>query len=92
MNIRADSFLGRTWGALGRRGDHRVMAGMDIWRVYGGQPSPVTLATRRQARRLQRKYARLGIQSSLYSGDGKDWELRQRLDENGRKYALEGER
>lgn len=40
------------------------------WRVYGSQPAPVVVATGRQARRLARRYARLGIRADLYVADG----------------------
>ena len=46
------------------------------WRVYGDQPMPVTCRTERAARRLARKYKRLGIRATLYTAGGETgWEL-----------------
>ncbi len=67
------------------KGDSRHVA---FWRVYGGQPLPRTFTSRRAARRLMRRYARLGIQASLYRAEGGDWELISRQDANGRPYLL----
>jgi hypothetical protein len=60
----------------------------ESWRVYGGQPLARTFASKRAARRLMRKYARLGIQASLYSGEDGNWELCGRQDAGGRPYRL----
>lgn len=38
---------------------------MNAWRVYGGQPASRIVSSRRQARRIKRRYARLGMQASL---------------------------
>lgn len=44
------------------------------WKLYGSQPQPVITRSKRHARRLARKYKRLGIRPSLYISDGAgDW-------------------
>lgn len=59
-----------------------------LWRVYGGQPGIRTFASKRAARKMMRRYARLGIQSSLYSGGDGEWVLSERRDANGQPYRL----
>ncbi len=63
----------------------------NMWRVYGGQPLPRTFASKRAARRLMRRYTRLGIQASLYSGEDGDWRLSGRRDRNGKPYTMPGD-
>jgi hypothetical protein len=55
-----------------------------LWQVYGGPPTPQAFTSKRAARRLMRRYRRLGIQASLYSGD----ELIERRDGHGQRYRL----
>lgn len=57
---------------------------MSNWRVYGGQPTSRIVSSRRQARRIKRLYARLGIQCSLYESQGDDWVRREQYDSAGR--------
>lgn len=60
-----------------------------LWRVYAGQPLPRTFASKRTARRLMRRYARLGIQASLYTGtDDLPYRLIERRDAQGEPYRL----
>lgn len=61
---------------------------MTDWRVYGSQPMPVTVRSERAARRLARKYRRLGMRSHLYVSDNAgNWELRAWLDEHGQEVS-----
>ena len=47
------------------------------WRVYGTTPPPVTVPSERAARRLARRYGRLGISATLYEREcDQDWERR----------------
>jgi hypothetical protein len=66
------------------------MSESSSWRVYGGPPPARTLTSERAARKLMREYERLGIQASLYSGDGDgdDWVLSERRDASGQPYRL----
>lgn len=64
----------------------------ELWRVYGGQPLPRTFTSRRRARRLMRRYLRLGIQCSLYRGDDERWNLVARIDREGEPYLLADDR
>jgi hypothetical protein len=50
------------------------MSDRELWRIYGSQPAPKTFRSKREARRLARKYRRLGITVSTYtSADGETW-------------------
>lgn len=60
----------------------------NFWRVYGAAPAVRTFASKRAARRLMRRYARLGIQASLYAGEDGDWNLVGRQDSGGQPYSL----
>jgi hypothetical protein len=55
--------------------------------VYGGTAVPATFASKRLARKMMRRYARVGIQASLYAAaeDGV-WVLVERRDANGQPY------
>jgi hypothetical protein len=51
------------------------------WRVYGSAPAAVTVNSRWAARRLARKYARLGISATLYEADeSREWVRRDRME------------
>jgi len=56
------------------------------WAVYGGQPIPRHCLTRRGARFLAWRYARLGIQCDLYRYETGEHSLtlHARFDERGR--------
>jgi len=60
----------------------------NFWRVYGAAPAIRTFTSEKAARRLMRRYARLGIQASLYAGEDGDWNLIGRQDMDGKPYTL----
>lgn len=62
---------------------------MSEWRVYAGAPLARTVGSKRAARRLQRRYARLGIQASLYESQDGDWVLREKYDSTGQPVPAE---
>jgi len=57
------------------------MSGGNAWRVYGSIPTPVTCRSRRAARRLARRWARLGIRATLFEEDeARGWVKRARAE------------
>lgn len=61
-----------------------------LWRVGGGPPIARTYASKLAARRLMRRYARLGIQASLYAStnNGDTWKLIERRNAQGQPYRV----
>ena len=50
------------------------------WRVYASAPPPRYVRSRRAARRLARRYARLGMTSTLFEMDNyREWVRRDRM-------------
>jgi hypothetical protein len=44
-----------------------------LWRVYGDTPPARTYSSKREVRRLMRRYRKLGIRPTLYRSEGDGW-------------------
>jgi hypothetical protein len=60
-----------------------------LWHVYPAGAASRSFASERAARRMMRRYTRVGIQASLYASEGDDSPvLIERRDAQGQPYRL----